>query len=110
MGYDVSQGQRKKGERLPGRQNGHEGHTLEGVETPPPGPGFIPSFQHARNAGAHCNQVRPSRVETLRIVLLDNAGRVAWDRSCSSGADRSVVSIIQAADGSFTVMGNVCRF
>ncbi|MGB4235058.1 MAG: hypothetical protein WBJ52_03190 [Methanoregulaceae archaeon] len=49
-------------------------------------------------------------METLRIVLLDNAGRVAWDRSCYSGADRSVVSIIQAADGSFAVMGNVCRF
>lgn len=64
-GFRRPKSQRKKGERPPGGQNGHKGHTLDWVETPDQIQVHTTSV--CEDCGASLEQVEPSKVERRQV-------------------------------------------
>ena len=64
-GFRRPKSQRKKGERPPGGQNGHKGHTLDWVETPDQV--RIHTISVCEDCGASLEQVEPSKVERRQV-------------------------------------------
>lgn len=64
-GFRRPKSQRKKGERPPGGQNGHKGHTLDWVETPDQIQ--VRTISVCEDCGASLEQVEPSKVERRQV-------------------------------------------
>lgn len=64
-GFRRPKSQRKKGERPPGGQNGHKGHTLDWVETPDQIQ--VHTVSVCKDCGASLEQVEPSKVERRQV-------------------------------------------
>ena len=64
-GFRRPKSQRKKGERPPGGQNGHKGHTLDWVETPDQVQ--VHTVSICEDCGASLEQVEPSKVERRQV-------------------------------------------
>jgi transposase len=64
-GFRRPRSQRKKGERPPGGQNGHKGHTLDWVENPDQVQ--VHTVSVCEDCGASLAQVEPSKVERRQV-------------------------------------------
>jgi len=64
-GFRRPRSQRKKGERPPGGQNGHKGHTLDWVETPDQV--RVHTVSVCEECGISLEQVEPSKVERRQV-------------------------------------------